>query len=446
MVTLDRWREFAATPKALVFPRLELIGRDHAPPIVTGAGEIRMDTPSQFAFTLSGTPTDIGYALRELNRHRDNPYDAQARPRLIGIDAAGIRWSGGYTIPHVTTRSSGWTFGGEIESLLTNEQSAAVSLQAGTELIFLLRINDPMVFHLARYARDDRPAGESRREKVMEILGSTVHFVYEDSRSTLLITASHSPAFPALYAENWLGEPLRILFGQLIYPRIVARNFGDGRAQVSVRRSPGIIRGARWVALWGEDDLTQDNSAFWSTYTRLLTLIARARGKDGSPNFESNKITRLYEECIQAARGSRWVWALTFASSIEALVKMLIPKELIPAQAKADEIEAKAHASNIAALVEHINLWSGDNRLKQIAISAAHRSAEITTIRALRNLKAHGVITAAQISAWETMRHAVMHGSLVSSYSTKEEDEQLLALAAMLHALTRELLRRSAAG
>ena len=144
MVTLDRWREFAATPKALVFPRLELIGRDHAPPIVAGAGEIRMDTPSQFAFTLSGTPTDIGYALRELNRHRDNPYDAQARPRLIGIDAAGISWSGGYTIPHVTTRSSGWTFGGEIESLLTNEQSAAVSLQAGTELIFLLRINDPM--------------------------------------------------------------------------------------------------------------------------------------------------------------------------------------------------------------------------------------------------------------------------------------------------------------
>jgi hypothetical protein len=256
VATLDRWREFVTTPKTLVFPRLELIGRDHEPPIVVGAGEIRMDSTVDFAFTLRGIPTDIGYALRELNRHRDNPYDAQARPRLIGTDAAGISWSGGYTIPHVTTRSSGWTFGGEIESLFTNEQSAAVSLQAGTELIFLLRVNDPMAFHLARYVRDDRSAGGvSRREKVMEILGSTVHFVYEDSTSTLLITASHSPDLSAPYAENWLGEPLRILFGQLIYPRIVARNFGDGRAQVSVRRSPGIIRGARWAALWGENDL-----------------------------------------------------------------------------------------------------------------------------------------------------------------------------------------------
>jgi hypothetical protein len=143
---------------------------------------------------------------------------------------------------------------------------------------------------------------------------------------------------------------------------------------------------------------------FWSHYEQLLGLIARARGEDGHLNFESHKLTRLYEEIIQAALGSRWVWALTFASSIEALVKMLIPKDARPTQEEGD---------TIAALVKHINSWPGEDRLKKIASSAVHRTTEITPIRALRDLKAAGVITKAQLSAWEKIRHAVMHGSLV---------------------------------
>ena len=33
MATLDRWRSYLTVPKTLVFPRLELIGRDHSPAI-----------------------------------------------------------------------------------------------------------------------------------------------------------------------------------------------------------------------------------------------------------------------------------------------------------------------------------------------------------------------------------------------------------------------------
>jgi hypothetical protein len=284
-VTLDRWRAFLTTPKTLIFPRLELIGRDHAPSIVVGTGEVRMVSPTDFTFTLTGTPADAGYALTEANRHHENPYDGLARLRLVGIDAEGVEWSGGYTVPRITTRHTAWTFTGEIDSLVTDDQSATVSRQASTELIFLLRIGDPMTVAMAGLA--------GRREHVMEVLGSSIRFTCELSTSTLVITASHSPDLPATYTENWLGEPLRILFGQLIYPRLVARNFGDGRASVGVRRSPGLIRGARWTALWERDDLvSQDNSAFWSRYAQLLGLIARARGKDGHPNFEAHKVTR----------------------------------------------------------------------------------------------------------------------------------------------------------
>jgi hypothetical protein len=58
-------------------------------------------------------------------------------------------------------------------------------------------------------------------------------------------------------------------------------------------------------------------------------------------------------------------------------------------------------------------------------------------------LKATSVISDAQLAAWEEIRNAVMHGSLVSPYSTEEEDQKLLALATMVRALMSEVLRRS---
>jgi hypothetical protein len=53
----------------------------------------------------------------------------------------------------------------------------------------------------------------------------------------------------------------------------------------------------------------------------------------------------------------------------------------------------------------------------------------MTTFRAMRELQAEQVISKAQVSAWDKIRNAVAHGSLLSPYSNEEEDAQLLALA-----------------
>lgn len=434
MVTLDRWRPYLNTPKTIVFPRVELIGRDHAPPIVVGVGDVRMEGTSNFTFSLTGTPTDIGYAFAELRRLRENPYDGLARLRLEGVDSDGIEWAGGYTNPAVDMAGGSWKFTGEINSLSTEDRSHTVSQQASTELMFPLRVGDPITLAVSGLPTVNLPETNPRREHVVEALGSNIRFSYEDNTSTFLLTAPSSLELSAPFAENWLSEPLRIIFGQLIYPRLVARNFGGGRAGIQIRRTAGLIRGARWAALWERARPIKDNTAVWARYVQLLTLIARARKEDGRPNFEPHKITRLYEEIIQAALGSRWVWALTFASGIEALAKMLKPKDTKPTISEAEAI---------GALVSHINSWSGEPGLKRVAVSAVHRTSEITTIRMLRALKADGVITDIQLSAWEKIRNAVMHGSLVSPYSSAEEDGQLLSLATMTHALTGELLRRS---
>jgi len=394
-----------------------------------------MASPSEFSFALRSTPADVPYACEEIRRQKESPYDGLARFRLVGVDHEGLEWSFGWTIPKVEIGQTFWTFEGAVDGLWPNDGSDAVSKDSSTEVIFLVPAGHPIARTLQRFLLKHPEHAGARYEHVMEVLDSTIKFVYEPSSNTLSVTASHSPDLPPTHAENWLGEPLRILSGQLVFPRLVARNLGNGRSHISVRRSPTVVYNAAWAALWSAENLAADEEAFWTVYAQLLALIARARDKQGQRNFEAHKITRLYEEIIQAALGSRWVWALTFASSVEALARMLIPKDAKPTTAESDAI---------AALVAHINAGIGDPRLKTIAINAVNRTAEITIIRVLRELKVTGVVTDDQLKAWEEIRNSVMHGSLVSPYSSESEDAKLLALAAMLHALTTEILRRSA--
>jgi hypothetical protein len=443
MATLDRWRGFLDTPKTIQFKRLELIGWDHEPSVVVGIGEVRMTSPRDFEFILTGTPSDIGYALTTINRAEKEPYNPLARCRLLGTDHDDVDWNGGWTIPRMEIGETTWTFTGEIDSLVTVDTSSTVSPQASAELIFSASPGYLMALALGRFARTEQPAGGYRKEHELELLGSNIRFTYDPTTHILSVTASHSTDLPHPFAENWLGEPFRILFGQLIFPRLVARNMGNGRAHVWVRPSPGLIPAARWAALWEPSDL-RDKEPFWSCYSNILSLVARARDDDGQPNFEAHKLTRLYQEIIQAARGSRWVWALTFASSIEALVTMISEQSKSTTELTQEEIETKnAETEAIEKLVKHISLGPGEARLKQIAANAVYRDAKITTIKTLRKLKADGVVTGKQLSSWEAIRNPVMHGSLVSPYSSEEEDERLIELAAMMHTLTREVLRRS---
>ena len=182
-------------------------------------------------------------------------------------------------------------------------------------------------------------------------------------------------------------------------------------------------------------DFAAAREDFWKRYSQLLSLIAQSVDKNGAPNFESNTVTRLYEELIQAARGTRWVWAMTCASSIEALINLLGP----PGRAHTDASEQDA-----LALIEHIKGWQGDAVLKQSAINAIKRTLKTTAATELRRLVSIGAISKSQQRTWEDIRHHVMHGGLISPYSTgQEEQDRLMDLAGMMRALTLEVLRQS---
>jgi len=325
-----------------------------------------------------------------------------------------------------------WTFRGTLQALSPDDSGSTASQESNTELIFVTPGHHPMARAMARYLK--RTEGDATYIHTLEVLESKIRFTYEPEAKLISIVASHSRYLPPPYAEHWLSEPLRILFGQPIYPRLIARNLGTGKAIIFIGPSPDFIAAARWAALWQTDDARIDKEKFWRLYTDILAFVVKTPGEMGQPNFESNKVTQLYEEIIQAAAGSRWVWALTFASSIEGLTRILIPKDRKRGDVSKDDVDK---------LVKHINAGPGSKALKSAAVNAVHRMAEITTIHALRELKGLGVITAEQFSAWQEIRSSVMHGNLVSPYSSEDDDKKLLALAETMHALTREVVSRS---
>jgi hypothetical protein len=433
MAILDRWRPFLITPKTLAFPCLELLSRDFLPPIVKGSGELRMPSLGQFEFTLTGVPENIDYAFMGILCQQRNPYDALARFRLRGTDEEGRHWSLGWTTPIVDPGTKTWTFVGETDGLHPPIETGASDSRSETELLFRIPRNHPVAFEMRRLMKPAKRAGQGDvyYRRTLEVLGSIVRFEYDPLCGVLSVTALHSTELPPTYTENWLGEPLRILFGQLLFPRIVARNLGNGSTIISIRRCPGFLGGAaRLAALWQDEDLTRSIEEFWCQYVQLLVVIARAK------NFEAHTITQLYEEIIQVARGTRWVWAMAFASSIEGRANILEP----PGRARPD-----SDADAIDSMINYIRAWHGDARLKEIAINAVRRTSKTTTVVGLRRLVKAGAITRTHLSVWEDIRHAVMHGSLLSPYSGEEEDRKLHTLAEMMHALTLEAAARGGA-
>lgn len=432
MATLDRWKHLLHGPGRLVFPRLWLQGLDFEPPVVEGSGEVRFADLTGFTFTLRGQPEDPTFAEAQFDLQELNPYDSLARFRLFGTDTDGVDWTLGWTVPRHDSTLEEWILEGELDVISTVDETDSVVDMHSTELLFVIPPRHPLVQLMGSAA----PRGE-RMTSVISVLESEVRIFYDAHHQVLSITATHSQHLPPTCTENWLGEPLRILFGQLMYPRLVARNLGGRRSYVILRRAHGVSPAGTWAALLGHENVRGMNFNFWSRYEELLTLIARARGNDGRPNFESHKITRLYEEIIQATVGTRWVWALTLAGSIEALLHMLGRI----GQARGNEQEEAARQD----LVDYIGESTSNERLKKSAINAVNRACKISSVDHLRELVTSEVLTKRQFDAWYDLRNSVMHGSLVSPYSTEDEDDKILALLDTMHVLTLEVLRTSAA-
>jgi hypothetical protein len=365
----------------------------------------------------------------------EHPYDISHQFRLVAIDYEGTEWACGWTFPELKeAATAGWLLTGELNSLVTHVTGPWVSPDCGVELLYDAELELPMdkqMLSVVSIEGEEIARRWSQGQKTIPVLGTEITFSYPPFGTGLSVTARTSEMLCHPYLENWISEPLRIMLGQLIFPRLVVRNFGNGTADVWLRPSPRRFRNpviASLAAYSSANSLVQ----FWNLYAPLLTLIAQARDKDNRPNFESHPVTRFYDEITQATQGSRWVLCMTLASSAEGLALLL----MTPAQR-----EPEFANTDIASLRDVIKAWQGNEALKNRVLSWFSRLGERSVPKFLRDLVRSGVLTKDNERDWSAVRNAVMHGNLVSPWATEEEDKRIRSLVDLAHRLTHELIR-----
>jgi len=414
MATLDRWRSFLETPKTISLVHAELRGRHSS--LLAGPGEIRMTSLQDFSYSMTPATGDVFAFFRAIEHKRQNSYDGTARFRLFGRDADGIEWGGGWTMPRKIDFKP-LSVEGRLTALdITDPLATAAD---STELLFYTDHLHPLARVMGR-----------QKQKRLEILGSVIEFNCDRASKTVSITASHSSQLRPTYTERWLSQPLRIMFGQPVQPRLFARNKGN-EAIIWITSVPRLEM-ASWSAFWTDDPSNTDS--FFDCYSQLLTMIATA----GDITGEAHPITRFYDELSQVANASRWVMALTLAGCSEGLAKLLRPK--MNASELKDEAQWAKDAEDLACKIEKLD---GLTELKNRAAKAVRQIKGTSTAGTLKALHKRSTITSDQFAAFNGIRNKVMHGDFVSPYSNENEDNQLLHLIGLMHALTREFLNRA---
>ncbi len=437
MQTLQYWKSrLTSVPSTIECPEMQLFsGSDHEPPIFVGPGHIDIRSSTAIDFTMFALAADGSDVFRRLVRAKENPYEIFDQFRLEATDYEGHKWAGGWTSPHLKGYPKvGWPLAGQINSLSTQASGPWVSNESGVELAFYPKLPlsmDKQMISVVSVGDEEIEKRFSDGQQTVKVLDSEIKFFHLPSEDFLWVTAKTTDKLQHPYLENWIAEPLRILLGQLIYPRLVARNFGNGTAQVWLRPSPRLSRDSAIAALV-EGNPFRNEAKFWELYARLLVLIAEARDETGHPNFEAHRITSFYEEIAQATQGSRWVLCLTLASTAEGIAKMLMQPE----------DQASAFDKNeIDSIKDHIEAWKGNKVLRGQILGSVGYASKRSIGKYLKDLVQRGVLEVSAERAWSSVRNVVMHENLISPWATKEEDERLRDLARLVHQLTHELIR-----
>jgi hypothetical protein len=384
-------------------------------------------------------PNDSGEAFRRLVRAKQNPYQVLDQFRLEATDYHGNHWSCGWTTVYLGDSSSQtWNLTGPLHSLQTGVSGNSVSQDSSVELIFDTKPRIPMPMNMVTTTtRDGEEVLYSRRSgrKKINAVDTQIEFFCDPVSDLIWATMKTSSDMPHPYAENWLSEPLCMLLGQLVFPRLVARNFGDGTASISLLPSPAHTANAAMSTLLGGDPLGSPEQ-FWKMYQDILTVIAHARDENENRNFEAHPLTRFYYEIIQATEGSPWVLCMTLASTAEGIAKMLI---------QPDDRKSDFDSEIINNFEKYIRGWDGDLALRSRVLQSLSMAKEKSVAQYLRVLCHRGILEKKQVEAWGEVRNHVMHGNLVSPWSSEESDSRLVSLIQLVHGLSREYVRSSLA-
>lgn len=435
--TLSRWVDrLLRGPVTIECPYMEILGRDHEPPVFTGPGHIKIGADKKISFFMHGTPRDGSDAFRRIVQAQKNPYEILHQFRVTAISYDGTEWSGGWTeLTLGEERGNVWQLSGPIHSLHTGAEGFGVSEKNGVELVYDRSLRLPIPMNMVKTVyRDDKEVLRSRSSgtKTVKVIDTTIEFHCSADREHVWAVADTSPTFPHPHLENWISEPLNLLLGEVVSPRLRARNFGNGEASVVLFSSSGPQANSLTANILREDPLVA-GERFWNLYSDILTVVAVARDASGHRNFEAHPLTQYYWEIIQATNGTNWVLCMTLASVVEGIAKMMFP---------ADERKSDWPEADIDRLKKLVTDWKGNDNLRSAVINYVGGFKTKGVSKTLKPLVDDGAITPDQISAWTKIRHAAMHGEMVLPWSDEEQDRRIISLIELTHGLTEAYIKR----
>ncbi|MFT4257641.1 MAG: hypothetical protein QM599_11905 [Pseudoxanthomonas sp.] len=435
--TLSRWVDRLLDGRVVIeCPHMEIIGRDHEPPVFTGPGHIVVEADTRMHFVMHGTPRDEQDAWMKYLAAKNHPGDIHQQFRMNAIGYDGVEWSGGWTTLWSETMAANvWRLSGPIHALQTDMQGYGVAEASSVELAYDRKLRLPLPMNMVKSVqRGDKEVLWSRSAgtKTLDVLGTQIEFFQSAEREHVWAVANTSAALSHPYLENWLSEPLNLLLGEVVAPRLKCRNFGNGKAMITLRQNSGFTADNLAACILRADPLIAGDK-FWRMYTNILVVVAHARDASGHPNFEAHPLTQYYWEIIQASKGTNWVLCMTLASTIEGIAKHMF-----------SEVERKSDWSDadVESLKNAIKAWEGNNDLRSVVLNNAAFQKTKGIARSLKSLVSDGGITQEQVDAWQSLRNSSMHGEMVMPWADEEQAARIHSLVELTHRLSETYIYR----
>lgn len=435
--TLSRWVDRLLDGRVVIeCPHMEIIGRDHEPPVFTGPGHIVIEADTRIHFVMHGTPCNGQDAWTKYLAAQGSVYDVHQQFRLNAVAHNGQEWSCGWTVLSVDMDAcSVWRLSGGLNSLHTSAEGFGVSEKAGVELVFDQKLRIPIPMNMMRtVVRDGKQVllAHSHGSKKVQALDANIEFFHQPESEHLWVAAETSSRFPHPYLENWIYEPLSMLLGQFAFPRLVARNFGGERATISVRSVLKESMDNVSASILCSDPLASDER-FWAIYQDMLALVASSKDEHGHPNFEAHPLTKYYWEVIRASKGTNWVLCMTLASTIEGIAKRMFSES----ERKSDWSD-----SDVEGLKSAIKAWKGNNDLRSVVLNSSAFQKTKGVAKSLRSLINDGCITREHVDAWQSLRNSSMHGEMVVPWEDEKQEARIQSLIEMTHRLSETYIYR----
>jgi hypothetical protein len=93
----------------------------------------------------------------------------------------------------------------------------------------------------------------------------------------------------------------------------------------------------------------------------------------------------------------------------------------------------------LKSIKKTVSEWKGDEQVRSRVLNSIGFLNRKSVAAFLHDLVKREAIERRHWEAWDKVRNNVMHGNLVTPWSSQEEDENIIALAELVHSLTREI-------